>query len=73
MIYEVIVEIENNCKRNQLRDVSFEEYEISNPDEWVAGHEPFADRIEKSDSGGQLLYRVISQDSIKNYILTPED
>lgn len=73
MRYEVIVEIENNCKRNQLRDVSFEEYEISDPDAWVAGREPFAEKIEKSSTADGLLYIVLAEGSVRNYMLTPVD
>lgn len=33
--YEVVREIENNCKRNQMRDVFFFEVETDDPVEWV--------------------------------------
>ena len=33
--YEVVREIENNCKRNQMRDVLFFEVETDDPVEWV--------------------------------------
>lgn len=33
--YEVVREIENNCKRNQMRDVFFLEVETDDPVEWV--------------------------------------
>ena len=33
--YGVVREIENNCKRNQMRDVLFFEVETDDPVEWV--------------------------------------
>lgn len=33
--YEVVREIENNCKRNPMRDVFFFEVETDDPIEWV--------------------------------------
>lgn len=40
MEYEVIREIKNSCKNNQLRDVFVEEAETDSPEEWVRAREP---------------------------------
>ncbi len=33
--YEIVREIENNCARNQMRDVFFEEAELDDPESYV--------------------------------------
>ena len=70
MLYEVITEIENECGNNQMRDVSFEELEIADPDKWIAQKEPGADIVEKSSGRGTLTYRVTVNGMVKNYLLT---
>ena len=73
MRYEVIVEIENNCKRNQLRDVFVEEYEISDTDAWIREKEPDADSVERTDVADGVIYRVMIAGLPKKYILTEAD
>ena len=73
MLYEVIYKIENNCKRNQMRDVFFEEAEIDDPDVWIRRKEPEADIYDREDIPGGIRYRVVSANMLTVYELTPAD
>lgn len=46
-LYEVVREIENNCERNQMRDVFFDEIETEDPIAAVRG-------LLKGDPGAKL-------------------
>ena len=58
MIYEVVKEIKNECANNQMRDVFFEEVEISDPESWIRQREPKAASIEREDVPGGIRYHV---------------
>ena len=58
MTYEVIRNIENNCKNNQMRDVFFEEIETDNPDVWIRRQEPYATEIVREELPGGIRFRV---------------
>ena len=70
MIYEVIKEIKNECANNQMRDVFFEEVEISDPDAWIRRREDKADSIEREDVPGGIRYHVDDHGMIVVYSLT---
>lgn len=59
-LWEVVREIENNCSRNQMRDVFFDEIETDDPLETVRnmlGEDKRAElRIENADSGSVTVY-----------------
>jgi len=70
MTYEVIRNIENNCKNNQMRDVFFEEIETEDPDVWIRQQEPLADEILREDLPGGIRFRVFASGLPTVYTLT---
>ena len=59
-LYEVVREIENNCSRNQMRDVFFDEIETDDPAEAVRRilkdeRDP-AITVERHADGGVTVY-----------------
>ncbi|MBQ7736346.1 MAG: hypothetical protein IJT62_00755 [Oscillospiraceae bacterium] len=72
MIYEVIKEIKNECANNQMRDVFFDEVEISDPDEWIRRKEPRA-TIEKDEMENGVRYFVDDHGMTVVYTLTPAE
>ena len=73
MIYEVIKEIKNECANNQMRDVFFEEAEMTDPDQWIRQKSPNADIYDREDIPGGIRYRVVSANLLTVYELTPAD
>lgn len=73
MLYEVIYKIENNCKRNQMRDVFFLEAEMEDPDVWIREREPKADIYDREDIPGGIRYRVVAANMLTVYELTPAE
>ncbi len=73
MLYEVVYEIENNCKRNQMRDVFFEEAEIADPDQWIRQKAPNADIYDRENIPGGIRYRVVAANMLSIYELTPAE
>jgi hypothetical protein len=73
MLYEVVYKIENNCKRNQMRDVFFEEAEIADPDAWIRQKAPKADIYDREDIPGGIRYRVVAANMLTVYELTPAE
>lgn len=70
MIYEVIKEIKNECANNQMRDVFFEEVEITDPDQWIRRKEAKATSIERDDMPGGIRYFVDDHGMTVVYTLT---
>lgn len=70
MIYEVIKEIKNECANNQMRDVFFDEIEISDPDAWIRTKEPHAASIEKDEMPNGVRYFVDDHGMPVVYTLT---
>lgn len=73
MQYEVIREIENSCKLNQLRDVFVEELDIPDPDAWIREKEPRAGKVTKEVRPNGLRYIVNTAGQLTFYILTEID
>ena len=73
MTYEIIQEIKNHCKNNQMRDVFFAELDLSDPDGWIRQQEPKADAIEREDIPGGIRYRVWNAGISSEYNLTEID
>jgi hypothetical protein len=73
MLYEVVYKIENNCKRNQMRDVFFEEAEIADPDQWIRQKAPNADIYDRENIPGGIRYRVVAANMLSIYELTPAE
>ena len=69
--YELCCEIFNQCSNNQMRDISFEEIAVEDPDAYVRNLEPRA-LIEKEElSDGTLIYHTDSAGLLKRYSFTP--
>ena len=73
MTYEVIRNIENNCKNNQMRDVFFEEIETDDPDVWIRQMEPCATEIIREELPGGVRFRVFAYGIPTIYTLTEVD
>ena len=70
MIYEVIKEIKNECANNQMRDVFFDEVEISDPEVWIRRKEPKANSIQRDDIPNGVRYFVDDHGITVVYTLT---
>lgn len=73
MEYELVHEIQNLCRNNQMRDVFFEEVECDDPEEYLrqrlAGH-----KIELSaDPGpnGAVTVHAVVDGLMEKYVFTP--
>ena len=73
MLYEVVYKIETTCKANQMRDVFFEEAEMTDPDQWIRQKAPNADIYDREDIPGGIRYRVVSANLLTVYELTPAE
>lgn len=56
-LWEVVREIENECARNQMRDVFFDEIETDNPLEAVRA-------MLKEDNNAQLSMEIIDSENV---------
>ena len=75
MTYEVIREIFNLCKNNQMRDVFVSEIETDSPDEVVraycTGSECMVDKTVKND--GSIVYDFVVDGLRQRMSFTPDD
>ncbi len=71
--YEVIWEIFNKCANNQMRDVFFEEIEISDPELYVKNKfkdkEIVYDKTERED--GSVIFDIITSGIKQRMSFTP--
>lgn len=70
MLYEVIKEIKNSCEGNQMRDVFFDEYEISDIDAWLREKEPNADEYIREELSNSTVVRVWKAGMLTEYTFT---
>ena len=69
--YELCCEIFNQCSNNQMRDVSFSDVSVEDPDAYVREMEPRA-VIEKEElADGSLIYHTDTAGLKKRYSFTP--
>ena len=59
-LWEVVREIENECARNQMRDVFFDEIETDDPLEAVRG-------MLKDDPGAVLRMEIVNSENVTVY------
>ena len=73
--YEVVREIANNCSRNQMRDVFFDEVETDSPEEYVRRTIQGKDvRLEIDPlEGGAVCIYVESAGMFQKFLFTPLD
>jgi len=69
--YELCCEIFNQCSNNQMRDISFEEVSVDDPDEYVRSTEPQAEIEKETLSNGTLIFNTNSAGLRKRYSFTP--
>ena len=73
MTYEIIQEIKNHCKNNQMRDVFFEEVECEDPETYVrqkyAGKEMELS-VEEGSAGAVTIHAVIDG-LMQKFVFTP--
>ncbi len=69
--YELCCEIFNNCSNNQMRDVSFEEVEVADPDSYVHSMEPRATIEKEVLDNGTLIFHTDTAGLRKRYSFTP--
>ncbi len=73
MEYELVWEIKNLCRNNQMRDVFFEEVECGDPAEYV--REKFRGKslemtVEQGNHG-QVTVHAVCDGLIQKYVFTP--
>ncbi|MFI3312976.1 MAG: hypothetical protein R3Y62_03740 [Eubacteriales bacterium] len=71
--YELVREIQNNCSRNQMRDVFFEEVNVKSPEEYVRNLVKGRDvelTVEPDEGGGATIF-VTSGGVEQKFIFTP--
>ena len=69
--YELCCEIFNQCSNNQMRDVSFEEVSVADPDRYVREMEPRADIEKEVLDNGTLIFNTDTAGLRKRYSFTP--
>ena len=71
--YELIHEIKNLCRNNQMRDVFFEEVECGDPESYVRGilkgKEIELSREDGAD--GQVVIHAVADGLIQKFVFTP--
>ena len=71
--YELIHEIKNLCRNNQMRDVFFEEVECDDPERYVLGvlkgKEIELSREDGAD--GQVVIHAVADGLIQKFVFTP--
>lgn len=73
MEYELVHEIKNLCKNNQMRDVFFEEIECDDPEVWLrqrlAGKT--LDLSVESSANGAVTIHAVVDGMMEKYVFTP--
>ena len=71
--YELVYEIKNLCRNNQMRDVFFEDVECDDPEEYLRGRLK-GKNVEFSTekgAGGSLTIHAVVDGLIQKYVFTP--
>lgn len=71
--YELVHEIKNLCRNNQMRDVFFEEIECEDPEAWLrqrlAGKS--LELTVESGAGGAMTIHAVVDGMMEKYVFTP--
>ena len=71
--YELVREIKNLCKNNQMRDIFFEEIECESPESWLrqklAGRN--AELTVEEGRGGTVTVYALVDGMTEKYVFTP--
>ncbi len=73
--YEIVREISNNCSRNQMRDVFFEEAAVDDPESYVRSKIKGADvRLEVQSLPNNAVCVYVENDGLfQKFLFTPLD
>lgn len=75
MEYELVHEIKNLCRNNQMRDIFFEEIECDDPERWLrqrlAGKS--LELTVEEGSGGAVTIHAVVDGMMEKYVFTPID
>ncbi len=71
--YELVREIKNCCKNNQMRDVFFEEVETEDPMAYVRGclHGKDVELSREDGPGGAATIHAVCDGLIQRFLFTP--
>ena len=71
--YELVHEIKNLCRNNQMRDIFFEEIECDDPETWLrsrlAGKQ--LELSVESGSAGTVTIHAVVDGMMEKYVFTP--
>ena len=73
MEYELVHEIKNLCRNNQMRDVFFEEIECEDPEAWLR-HRLKGKTIEltkESGENGSVTIHAVVDGMMEKFVFTP--
>lgn len=73
MEYELVHEIKNLCKNNQMRDIFFEEIECDDPETWLR-QQLAGKSLELSverGAGGAVTIHAVVDGMMEKYVFTP--
>lgn len=73
MEYELVHEIKNLCKNNQMRDIFFEEIECDDPETWLRQHlagKTLELSVERG-AGGAVTIHAVVDGMMEKYVFTP--
>lgn len=73
MEYELVHEIQNLCRNNQMRDVFFEEIECEDAVAWLRQHlsGKQAEMTVEEGSGGVVTIHTVVDGMMEKYLFTP--
>ncbi len=73
MEYELVHEIKNLCRNNQMRDVFFEEIECDDPEAWLRQRlkgKELELSVEHGSAGGVTIHAVVDG-MMEKFVFTP--
>ncbi len=71
--YELVREIKNLCRNNQMRDIFFEEIQCESPEDYLRGMLKGADidmSVEEGENGCVTIHAVVDG-LMQRYVFTP--
>ena len=71
--YELVHEIKNLCRNNQMRDIFFEEIECEDPEAWLRGQLKGKDidlTVESGAAGAVTIHAVVDG-LMQKFVFTP--
>ncbi len=71
--YELVQEIKNLCRNNQMRDVFFEEIECADSEEYLRARlqGKTMELTAEYGTGGTVTFRVVVDGLIQKFVFTP--